>query len=287
MEILTQPFVSVCIQTYNHEQYIEKCLDSVLMQKTSFPMEIVLGEDMSDDNTRILCQEYANKYPKIIKLHLRNREDVIYINGNPTGRYNLMENIKSCSGKYIAFLEGDDYWTDASKLEEQVTILEENEQYSGCFHNTLFINEKEPDSQLKPWRNYMKSVFSLEDTISKRALFHTSSFVFRKNCLKLPPWFPKIQSGDMTMFSVVASRGDLFRIDKAMSVYRKNDTSITNVIRLKKFHKNRVQMFRYYKDTFDSSVLPKVKEVIKYHKSEIISISKQAYKNRIKKLLNK
>ena len=250
-------------------------------------MEIVIGEDMSEDNTREICRKYANEYHDLIRLHLRNRKDVIYINGNPTGRYNLMENIKSCEGKYIAFLEGDDYWTDPSKLERQVTLLEENRQYSGSFHNTIFINEKALDTQPKPWRNYKKSVFTLEDTISKVALFHTSSFVFRKDTLQLPNWFPKIQSADMAMFSIVASQGNLIRVDKAMSMYRKNDTGITNVIRLKNYHKNRIQLFRYYKETFDESIFPKIDDVIKYHKSELFALTKQTYKDRIKKLLKR
>lgn len=121
--------VSVCVVTYNHKEYIKQCLDSILMQKTDFSFEIVLGEDESNDGTREICQDYAKRYPDIIKLFLRSRKDVIYINGNPTGRFNFIENLKSVKGKYIAICEGDDYWTDPYKLQKQVDFLEKHNDY--------------------------------------------------------------------------------------------------------------------------------------------------------------
>lgn len=106
------PIVSVCVQTYQHEAYIKECLDSILAQKTSFPFEIILGEDDSEDQTRKICKEYAEKNPDRIRLFLRNKKDKIFINGVKTGRFNFLENLKSCRGKYIAMCDGDDYWTD-------------------------------------------------------------------------------------------------------------------------------------------------------------------------------
>ena len=86
------PKVSVCVQTYQHGNYIKQCLESILMQKTTFPFEIILGDDESTDGTREICQEYANKYKDKIQLFLRHRKDVIYVNGNATGRFNFIEN---------------------------------------------------------------------------------------------------------------------------------------------------------------------------------------------------
>ncbi len=127
--------VSVCVQTYQHKGYIKQCLDGILMQQTNFPYEIILGEDESTDGTREICIEYAEKYPDKIKLFLRCRKDVIYINGNATGRFNFMENLKACKGKYTALCEGDDYWTDPLKLQKQVDFLEANPEYSLIFTN--------------------------------------------------------------------------------------------------------------------------------------------------------
>ena len=131
---MIKPLVSVCCITYQHVHYIKGALDGFLMQKTDFPFEICLGEDESDDGTREICQEYAKKYPDKIRLFLRRREDVIYINGCATGRYNIIETLKECKGKYIAHCDGDDYWTDPYKLQKQVDFMEKNNDFSLVFH---------------------------------------------------------------------------------------------------------------------------------------------------------
>src|SRR5690606_24113344 len=116
--------LSVCIQTYNHAPYIAQALDSVLMQETDFDFEILLGEDESTDGTREICQEYARQHPDKIRLFLNSRENVIYINGRPTGRWNFMNNLRHVRGEYVALLDGDDYWTDPRKLQKQVDVLD-------------------------------------------------------------------------------------------------------------------------------------------------------------------
>jgi len=134
-QVPTQPVVSVCVQTYNHAAYIKECLDGILMQQTDFNFEILLGDDDSNDGTREICLEYAQKYPQKIRLFLHHRENNIKINGNPSGRFNLLYNLYSARGKYIALCEGDDCWIDSLKLQKQVDFMEVNEEYSMCFHN--------------------------------------------------------------------------------------------------------------------------------------------------------
>ena len=102
-----KPLVSVCIPTYQHAAYIRQCLDSVLQQQTSFPFEIIIGEDDSTDGTREICLDYATRYPDQIRLFLRKEEEKIIINGNKTGRYNIIQNFREARGKYIAMLDGD------------------------------------------------------------------------------------------------------------------------------------------------------------------------------------
>jgi glycosyltransferase involved in cell wall biosynthesis len=85
--------ISVCVQTYQHVNFIRECLDSILMQETNFPFEILLGEDASTDGTREICIDYAEKYPDKIRLFLHHRENNIAINGSPTGRFNIIYNL--------------------------------------------------------------------------------------------------------------------------------------------------------------------------------------------------
>ena len=217
------PLVSVCVLTYNHAKFIRQALDSVLMQQTNFPYEVVIGEDCSTDGTREIVLEYQARYPDRIRV-LLSTINLGHYTGN--GRINLLRNFKACRGTYIAMLEGDDYWTDPLKLQKQMAFLEEHNEYVGCFHDTLIADEDGSSPQL--WREYAMVDYQLSDTISTESLCHTSAFVYRSSALlSLPPWFRGVISGDMAMFFLVAMRGALRRIPEVMSVYRKHAGGVT------------------------------------------------------------
>ena len=133
--------LSVIVTTYNHAKYIAQCLDSILRQKTSFPFEIILGEDESTDGTREICKQYTEKHADKIKLFLRSRKDVIFINGKPSGRFNFLQCLKECNGEYIALCEGDDFWTDELKLQKQVDFLDKNQDYEACITNINIVDD--------------------------------------------------------------------------------------------------------------------------------------------------
>src|SRR3712207_1086613 len=100
--------VSVLMLAYNHEKFIAQALDSALMQQVNFDYEIVIGEDCSTDNTRDILIRYQKEYPHRIRLLLPEK--------NLGMHDNLIQTFKACRGDYIAFLEGDDYWTSPNKL---------------------------------------------------------------------------------------------------------------------------------------------------------------------------
>lgn len=131
---MNKPKLSVILITYNHEKYIRKALDSVLMQETSFPFEIVVGEDCSTDNTKNIVKEYVKKYPEKIRLIDRKKNT-----GRPT--LNVYETTMACKGEYLAYLEGDDYWTDPQKLQKQVDFLEIHPEYIACTHAHKMIDD--------------------------------------------------------------------------------------------------------------------------------------------------
>lgn len=129
------PVVSVTVITYQHRDYIAGCLDGILMQKTSFPFEIIIGEDESTDGTREICMEYAKKNPDKIRLFLRSRNTSQYYDddGKFVTRFNGIWNRMSTRGKFVAWCEGDDYWTDPYKLQRQVDFLETNPDHGLVF----------------------------------------------------------------------------------------------------------------------------------------------------------
>lgn len=116
--------VSVLCATYNHRQYIERCLMGFVMQKTSFPIEVIVHDDASTDGTSQIVKEYAARYPKIITPILETENQWSKHDGTITRIFR-----KTMRGKYLASCEGDDYWTDPYKLQKQVDFLEEHEDY--------------------------------------------------------------------------------------------------------------------------------------------------------------
>lgn len=218
--------VSVSVVTYQHVSYIKECLDSILMQQTDFPFEILLGEDESTDGTREVCIEYANKHPDKIRLFLRSRADVIYINGNPTGRYNFLENLKAAHGKYIAICEGDDYWTDPNKLQKQVDFLEANEDYAICYHRVYELPDgKDPElSNLNT--SLQEETYTIED-LAKGNFIHTPSVVFRNGLIKeYPEWLNKSPVGDYVLHMLNAKHGKIKYLPEAMAIYRRHANGV-------------------------------------------------------------
>ncbi|MBW8015847.1 MAG: glycosyltransferase [Planctomycetes bacterium] len=115
-EKMSTPLISVYMLTYNHESYIARAIESVLVQKTKFPFELVIGEDCSTDRTREIVLKYQEKHPNIIR--------VVTSDENVGMLKNSIRTVGACMGKYIAFCEGDDYWHDSKKLEKQCKYLE-------------------------------------------------------------------------------------------------------------------------------------------------------------------
>jgi glycosyltransferase involved in cell wall biosynthesis len=128
---MNAPLVSICCLTYNHAPFIRKCLEGFLMQQTNFPIEILIHDDCSTDSTTEIIREYEAKYPDLI-FPLYEEENQ-YSRGG-AGKMDLY-NYRRARGKYIAYCEGDDYWTDPLKLQKQVDFMEANPEYSVCFHD--------------------------------------------------------------------------------------------------------------------------------------------------------
>src|SRR6266702_1500393 len=118
--------LSVLMITYNHEKYIAQALDSVLMQEVDSNYEIVIGEDCSTDNTRKIVLDYQRKYPNKIRALLPDK--------NLGMLWNFVATYEACQGKYVAILEGDDYWSSPVKLQKQVDFLDKNTGCVVCCH---------------------------------------------------------------------------------------------------------------------------------------------------------
>jgi glycosyltransferase involved in cell wall biosynthesis len=226
---MNRPKVSVCITTYNHEKFIAEALDSVLMQETSFDYEIVLGEDGSQDRTREICTAYAESHPERIRLFLRSREDVFFINGRATGRFNFVEGLTAAHGEYIALLEGDDYWTAPDKVQKQADLLDSERKLALCFHRVLRRHESSGTETTFPTLQPARDRFSVRDLL-RRNFIPTCSVMFRNGLIgELPSWFFTAPSADWPLHILNAHHGDVGYIDTVMAVYRLHSGGVWSV----------------------------------------------------------
>lgn len=202
--------VSVCMITYNHEAYVKKAIQSVYMQETDFPLELVLGDDASTDNT-----------PEVIRSivpppHVRNNIQLRSVNLGMLK--NFASTLQQCSGQYIALLEGDDYWIDPKKLQRQVDFLDKNPDFSICYHSVKF---DAGTSTLKDDESGDDRDVSDIYDLARGNFMHTCSVVFRSNLFgEFPPGFYNSTVGDYFLHMLNAQHGKIKKIPGLMGVYR-------------------------------------------------------------------
>lgn len=212
--------VSVCVFTYNYANYIAQALDSILLQKCSFPVEIIIGDDLSTDNTRDIARKYQALYPDIIRLSFNET--------NIGGTRNWIKTMKQCRGKYIALLDGDDYFTDPLKLQKQYDALEKNSDAVLCLHG---VEEKYEDViGADKIVLFNRDEYYLEDFLRKGWFVRTSSTFFRNNIVfdEPPEWvydFP--YRYDTILHVFLCSNGKAINLKEVMSVWRKHSKGMS------------------------------------------------------------
>ena len=207
--------ISVVVTAYNHEIYIRQCLDSILQQvRNNFDLEVILGDDCSSDKTRQLMKEYCEKYPDIFVLL------------PPGANLGIPKNIKrclgACSGDYIAFCEGDDYWVDSYKLQKLSEFLESHMDCSLCFNAVVLYYEKENKWTLHPEQfNLQKDILTTEDIIENNNICGFSSCMYRADAVKMiPEDIFDIPMADWVFNMACGRLGKIGFIKDWMSVYR-------------------------------------------------------------------
>jgi glycosyltransferase involved in cell wall biosynthesis len=217
------PIVSICMITYNHKEYIAQAIESVLMQQTDFSYELVIGEDCSTDGTREIVIDYQKRYPDRIRVLLSTENLGKYTNN---GRLNFIRCLNSCSGKYIALLDGDDFWLSKKKLNKQIFYLKNNPNCVICFHNAMVVYSNQKIKS-HVFLKTKKELFDFDDVIEKWFM-PTSSVVFKNGVInKFPKFYYTTKSGDIPLWIMIAEYGKIGYIEEAMSIYRKHRDSIT------------------------------------------------------------
>jgi glycosyltransferase involved in cell wall biosynthesis len=222
--------VSVIVLTHNHEKYLKKALESILMQETTYKYEIVVLNNGSDDGTGEIIDEFSGKYPGVFNVITQMKKK------SPTEC--SLEAMVQCKGRYLASCEGDDFWVDKNKLQKQIDFLEKHKEYVGCTHPIFLVGEGNDIISRKrlSWVSGRK-VFRINNYDGLHLPGHISSFVRRNLFLNKGfdgTLIPKANEfiGDRTSFLLWLEKGDIYQLRTKMSAYRvrKLDGSLTKVL---------------------------------------------------------
>ncbi len=225
--------VTVICASYNHEPYIRDALEGFVKQQTTFPFQAFVTDDVSSDNTAAIIREYAEKYPDII---------VPFLHDKNVGAGRSWRNmINHANTSYIAFCDGDDYWTDPLKMQKQFDYMEAHQNLRACFHDVAISIETADgtwfqskdfchtkDGSLR-WpsghvRFFKKPTYKLENFIPF-GFVHTSSMFLRWDySIEFPDWYFDKGVGDFPMWALQVNTGRFGYLDEAMSVHRRTDS---------------------------------------------------------------
>lgn len=216
--------VSVFCTAFNHEQYIRQTLQSFVDQQTDFRFEVLVNDDCSTDGTAAIIREMEAKYPDIIRGFYQEKN--LFSQGVYINRAVFLPNAR---GKYIAYCEGDDYWTDPTKLQRQADFLEAHPEYSACVHNTTlhYCAGDQADRPLLRNRSGDEDVKIENVAKGVSYSFHTSSIMAKKELLDNPPAFTDVSYeangfDDHPEALWLMFNGPVRYLDRCMSVYRIN-----------------------------------------------------------------
>jgi len=210
--------VSVCVICYNQEKYIEETLRGILSQRVNFAVELVISNDSSTDNTDNVINNVINNYEGEIVVKYFNHQK------NLGMMQNFIFSLEQCEGKYIALCDGDDYWIDQNKLQDQVFFLDNNSEFS-LVHSDVLGNQDGiiiNPIPLKKW-NHIKEELSLKDSLYFPIAFtSTSLFRNKKFTSKQKNKLLKLNSGDWGLWIHILLFGKAKFINNKTAVYRMN-----------------------------------------------------------------
>lgn len=251
---------TVCIRciTYNHEKYLADALEGFVMQKTTFPFVAIVHDDASTDGTADILRQYAEKYPDIIK-PIYETENQYSKHDGSIGRIMDAEMAKY-NPKYIAFCEGDDYWTDPYKLQKQVDILEADETLMGVFTNRRLVDMN--GNTLEERKDFIvpsntNGRTTMRDYFRYNLIYPTASVLYRNNHpVEIAQKMQHMANpflGDWTLWIALHCFGDFYYLNDVTSAYRINPTSVTHTQWVQK-RIDRVKM--------DFDLLPRAADVL-------------------------
>lgn len=215
--------VSICIFSYNYEQFIAQAIDSVLSQQTTFPLEIIIGDDCSTDGTPAILKQYQQRYPDVIKLLLNDH--------NQGGTRNWVRTISQCQGKYIALLDGDDYFIDPLKLKKQFDMLENDSAANLVFSSV--IERYENKDGYEEVVSFPKDSYAESDILRAGWFMRTGTLFFRNGVLPVQPpdWvYQYPYRYDTIIIAMLCHNSKALNCKTPMTVWRRHQAGLSYAI---------------------------------------------------------
>jgi glycosyltransferase involved in cell wall biosynthesis len=205
--------ISVLVVTYNHARFVRKALDGALAQRLPQPFEILISEDCSTDGTREIVQGYAESHPHLIRLLLSER--------NLRSNEVVARGFRAAHGRYVALLDGDDYWTSDDKLRAQVECLDARPDLTICFHNVQVVDEHS-QSAGRLWNAPGQPELSGLYELLRGNFIATSSVVYRRAAVReIPAWYDDFfPVTDWPLHVLYARQGGIGYLDRTLGAYR-------------------------------------------------------------------
>lgn len=221
--------LSIILLTYNQEQYIGKALDSIFIQKFTGVFEVIICDDFSSDSTQSIINGFIGRFDNVKFI----KNDV-----NIGLSKNYQNAILNSKGKYIAYLEGDDYWTDEFKIQKQFDALESNPNYSLAFHNFVYVDKNAKilnDSNTQ--NETLKRNRTIKDMVNG-CLIHQNTIMFRNVFKQLPKWFFLAKNHDTWLLAYLSNWGPALYVECSPLHYRMLENSLWSSLSFFKKHYN-------------------------------------------------
>jgi glycosyltransferase involved in cell wall biosynthesis len=217
--------VNIPMCVYNHENFIAKAIEGILMQRTTFKFKLIIGEDYSTDNSRDIIRQYLSEYPDKIQALFHDR--------NLGAHQNSRVLFRACRSKYIALCDGDDYWTDPDKLQKQVDFLEANQDFAACSH---FARVLQPNGEFTEEiiGKFEKSIFAYRDFAQGYRRIPSASLLFRRFFDESPKLLYSVYGGDRALLFLLSKIGLIRVLEFEGSVYRIHNSSAESTFRTDK-----------------------------------------------------
>lgn len=238
------PEISIICNAYNHEKYIAQALDGFLMQKVNVPIEILVHDDASPDGTADIIRSYAEKYPDVVLPVIRKENHLAL--GMTDIAITPEFQLPRARGKYVAFCEGDDFWSNPEKLQFQYDFMELHPEYSICCHAYNMVDK---DGKLIEERRDLNAdgVVPIEKLIGNQLLVpHFATMLVRRECLQgYGNSFLGKHCNDMTLRLYCQAQKPIWYLNRNMSCYRRFTESSWTV----KVGQDREKFLQVLKDT--------------------------------------